>query len=102
MPLSAYGPFQKVTAEKIQNAAQGATVEITTSRWYSFHRSVMEALAARPDVTLVVSFLREGYKGDRLTITIPAGTDTIALLNEEGYAGFFYISGMLGTLRPAN
>ena len=62
----------------------------------------MEALAARPDVTLVVSFLREGYKGDRLTITIPAGTDTIALLNEEGYAGFFYISGMLGTLRPAN
>ena len=102
VPLSAYGPFQKVTAEKIQNAAQGATVEITTSRWYSFHRSVMEALAARPDVTLVVSFLSEGYKGDRLTFTIPAGTDTVAFLNEEGYAGFFYISGMLGTLRPAN
>ncbi|MBQ6903967.1 MAG: hypothetical protein IJQ26_05550, partial [Lachnospiraceae bacterium] len=102
VPLSASVPFQKVTAEKIQNAAQGATVEITTSRWYSFHRSVMEALAARPDVTRVVSFLREGYKGDRLVFTIPAGTDTIALLNEEGYAGFFYISGMLGTLRPAN
>ncbi len=96
VPLSAYGPFQKVTAEKIRNAAQGATVEITTSRWISFHRSVMEALAARPDVTLTISFLDGEYRGNRRIVTIPAGYDTLSLLNGTDYCGFLYLGSKFG------
>lgn len=102
MPLSGFGIFQKETRDKILKAAQGATVEITTSHWISFHKIVMEALASRPDVTLKVSFLEGEYKGPRYILTIPAGINTMALLNEEGYSGFKYLWGVLGTVVPAN
>lgn len=96
VPITGYYLFQKETMDQVKAAAQGATVEIKTSKWISFHRMVMESLASRPDVTLSVSFLEEEYKGARKKLTIPAGTDTNALLNEDGYAGFKYLGGMFG------
>ena len=57
---------------------------------------VMEALAERPDVTLHVTYLEDGYKGDQKTFTIPAGTDTMSLVDENGYAGFRYLANKFG------
>ena len=97
VPTSAYNVFNRNTAEKIKNAKQGATVKIETSRWISFHKMVMQALADRPDVTLEVSFLDGEYKGNRVSFTIPAGTDTLSLLDENGFSGFLYLAGKFGT-----
>ena len=92
VPITAYYVFNKNTTEKIRKAGQGATVKIETSRWISFHKMVMEALAERPDVTLEISFLDEEYKGNRVTVTIPAGTDTLSLVDENGFVGFLYLA----------
>jgi len=97
VPTSAYNVFNRNTAEKIKNAKQGATVKIETSRWISFHKMVMQALADRPDVSLEVSFLDGEYKGNRVYFTIPAGTDTLSLLDENGFSGFLYLAGKFGT-----
>jgi len=97
VPTSAYNVFNRNTAEKIKNAKQGATVKIETSRWISFHKMVMQALADRPDVSLEVSFLDGEYKGNRVSFTIPAGTDTLSLLDENGFSGFLYLAGKFGT-----
>ena len=97
VPTSAYYVFNKNTQDKIKNAKQGATVKIETSRWISFHKMVMQALADRPDVSLEVSFLDGEYKGNRVSFTIPAGTDTLSLLDENGFSGFLYLAGKFGT-----
>lgn len=97
VPTSAYNVFNRNTTEKIKNAKQGATVKIETSRWISFHKMVMQALADRPDVSLEVSFLDGEYKGNRVSFTIPAGTDTLSLLDENGFSGFLYLAGKFGT-----
>ncbi len=96
VPTNAMGVFVKNTIEKIQRAGNGATVEINTKRWYSFPKSVFDALAARPDVSLTVKYLSEGYKGDPMTFTIPAGTDVSTLPDENGYAGFTFLGGIFG------
>lgn len=98
VPTSAYNVFNRNTAEKIKNAKQGATVKIETSRWISFHKMVMQALADRPDVSLEVCFLDGEYKGNRVSFTIPAGTDTLSLLDENGFSGFLYLAGKFGTV----
>ena len=92
VPISAYYVFNKNTAEKIRKAGQGATVYVETSRCISFHKMVMEALAERPDVTLRISFLDEEYKGNRVTVTIPAGTDAMSLVDDNGFVGFLYLA----------
>ncbi|SEP86187.1 hypothetical protein [Butyrivibrio sp. TB] len=96
VPISAYYVFNKNTMEKIKKADKGATVKIETSKWISFHKMVMQALADRPDVSLEVSFLDGEYKGNRISFIIPAGTDTLSLLDDNGFAGFLYLAGKLG------
>lgn len=97
VPTSAYYVFNKNAQDKIKNAKQGATVKIETSRWISFHKMVLQALADRPDVSLEVSFLDGEYKGNRVSFTIPAGTDTLSLLDENGFSGFLFLAGKFGT-----
>ena len=101
VPLSAYNVFSQNTMKKILEAPAGATVEVTTSRWISFHRMVYQALADRPDVTLTISFLDGEYRGNRYRVTIPAGTDTLSLLNGTDYCGFLYLGELFG-LTPAD
>ena len=96
MPLSAFGAFQKNVINQIKNAGQNATVAITTDRWISFHRSVADALKERPDVTLTVSFLDEGYRGNRRSFTIPKGTDLLSIFGDDNFAGFLYLGGKFG------
>ena len=100
VPISAYFIFNKNTMQKILDAPQGASLTVQTRRFISFHKMVMQALADRPDVTLQVSFLDEEYRGNRMSFTIPAGTDTLSLLNGEDYCGFLYLGGIFG-LHPA-
>ncbi len=52
---------------------------------------MVEALVERPDVTLEIGFLDEEYKGNRITATIPAGTDVLSLVDENGFVGFLYL-----------
>ena len=82
--------------QKILDAPQGATISVSTRRWISFHRMVYQALADRPDVTLKVSFLDGGYHGNRYSVTIPAGYDTLSLLNGTDYCGFLYLGSKFG------
>ncbi|MCR5403713.1 MAG: Ig-like domain-containing protein [Butyrivibrio sp.] len=96
VPLTAYYVFNRNTAEKIRKAGKDATVKVETNKWISFHKMVMEALADRPDVTLEISFLDEGYKGKRCTVVIPKGTDTMSLVDKNGFAGFLYLGGRFG------
>ncbi|SEF49279.1 Putative Ig domain-containing protein [Butyrivibrio sp. Su6] len=96
VPLSAYYVFNANTVDKITKAKQGETVKITTDRWISFHKMVFDALAARPDVSLEVSFLDGEYKGNRVSFTIPAGADSSDLFTENNFAGFMYLGNKYG------
>jgi hypothetical protein len=94
VPVTAYYLFNKNTAEKIRNAKQGETIKVDTALWISFHEMVLKAMADRPDVTLEVHYLDKGHKGAEKTFTIPKGTDTVKLLDKNGYAGFIYLDGL--------
>ena len=96
VPLTAYNVFNQNAAEKIRSAKKDATVKIETSKWISFHKMVMEALAERPDVALEISFLDEGHKGKRCTVVIPKGTDAISLVDKNGFTGFLYLGEQFG------
>ena len=102
VPLSAYYVFNANTVDKINKAKQGKTVKITTDRWISFHKMVFDALAARPDVSLEVSFLDGEYKGNRVSFTIPAGADNSDLFTENNFAGFMYLGNKYGLTAEEN
>ena len=102
VPLSAYYVFNANTVDKINKAKQGETVKITTDRWISFHKMVFDALAARPDVSLEVSFLDGEYKGNRVSFTIPAGADTSDIFTENNFAGFMYLGNKYGLTTEEN
>ena len=95
-PISAYYAFQGDVARRIETAPENETVRVKTSLFINFNRQVMKALADRPDVSLYVSFLDDEYRGNRVSFVIPAGEDTMSLLNENGYAGFLFLGGKYG------
>ena len=95
-PYPAYHCFQGDIARQIEVAPENFTIKVKTSLFYSFDKRVMQALADRPDVSLYVSFLRNEYIGDRLSFVIPAGEDTMSLLDENGYAGFIFLGNKYG------
>ncbi len=86
-PLPAMSVFDEEVIAKIKKAPIGGTVKIETTHWNSLGRSIRDALAARPDVTLCISFLSEGYRGIPLKVTLPAGIDIVGLFDENGYLG---------------
>ena len=101
-PVSAYYAFQGDVARRIRTAPEGETVKVKTSVFINFNKQVMEALAKRPDVSVYVSFFDQEYKGNRVSFVLPAGEDTMSLLDENGYAGFLYLGGKYGlTLEEA-
>ena len=84
---------------RILNAQPGETIVINTHKWISFHRMVLEALDLRRDVTLVVNYLDEGYKGNEQSFTIPADSKKNKIkpsdcLKGEDFAGFLYLNGL--------
>ena len=94
--LPAISAFEEETINKIKNAPANAVIEVETRLFNSFGIGVRDALIARPDVTLKVSFLSEGYKGQLLKVTIPAGIDRKALFDEKGWLGLCRAGSTLG------
>lgn len=88
---SAYAKFNRDAVTAIDKAAPGAAVTISTPLWISFHRSVIEVLKERPDVTVILNYR---FKGERYTLTIPSGADLSLLEESEGYYGFRYLDGV--------
>ncbi len=99
VPLSAEGVFIKNTIDKINKAPLNSTVKISTNRWLMFNTAVCDAFSKRPDLTMELSYLEGGHKGDRLTTTIPAGTDLHNYLDANGYEGFLYLKTQFDTVR---
>lgn len=88
--------FERESANKIKETPMFGTVNIETSSWNSFGLGMRDALTARPDVTLKVSFLSGGYKGKRLKLTIPAGYDIDSLYDKNGFCGLCHAGTILG------
>lgn len=84
VPNSAYAEFLKESVSLIQNAQPGE-VFISTDRWISFNRNVLETIRSRPDVTVMV---RYRYLGEEHLLLIPAGTNISSLVNESEFCGF--------------
>ena len=94
--IAAISVFEEETIKKIKNAPANGVVEVETRLFNSFGIGVRDALAERPDVTLKVTFLSEGYKGQLLKVTIPAGIDRKALFDEKGWLGLCRAGSTLG------
>ena len=94
--LSAMGAFEEEGAQKILKAGPGATVNIDSTHWNTFGRTMKEAMLKRRDVTVKSSFLSEGHKGIPLKVTIPAGTDIESLYDSNGYMGLCRVGSELG------
>ncbi|MDD6201747.1 MAG: hypothetical protein PUB13_02210 [Lachnospiraceae bacterium] len=90
--LTSYQFFNWLCEKKIREA-EGTELTINTSVWFSFNKSVMEALSEKPNLNLTINYT---YQHKKYTVTIPAGTDVMALLNEDGYCGFRYLDQQFG------
>ena len=92
--LSAYPVFNDKLESDIKNAGAGATVSISTKRWVSVRRAVLEGLAARPDVTLSVSYVSGGAD---CTLTLKGDDPKLAeiLAKQDSFFGFNYMNGII-------
>ena len=94
--LSSFSTFEDEIVGQIKNAPANGVVTIDMKTWNSLGKAVRDALVARPDVTLKLSFRSEGYKGQRLKVTIPTGIDRYALWDENGWLGLCRLGSTLG------
>jgi hypothetical protein len=91
---SAYIKTNREAADKIAKAPSNGTVKLETGNWTSFYRNVIDALAKRPDVTVVITYNDEQH--NRKCITIPAGTDLTGYIDDKGYTGYKFLISKLG------
>jgi len=94
--LSSFSTFEDEIVGQIKNAPTNGVVTIDMKTWNSLGKAVRDALVARPDVTLKLSFRSEGYKGQRLKVTIPTGIDRYVLWDENGWLGLCRLGSTLG------
>lgn len=77
----------------IQNAQPGETLELDARQWYGLQWRVLEALAARPDVSLkLLCYVNE----TAAELTIPAGFDLMTSLEPGQFLHFRDLARMLG------
>ncbi len=88
---SAYAVFNKNTVLKVNRAESGATLSIDTQLWTSFSKKVMEAIAARRDVTVELNYR---LSGKTYQIVIPAGAVVPVDVEFAGFDG--YLAGLYG------
>lgn len=80
----------------IKDAPANGTVEYDAGPWHTISDYVLKKMAERPDVAVTVRFT---YKGKNYQITFPAGTDYIAVLNDEDIMyGYFGVAEKLGLI----
>lgn len=88
--LSSYSFFLESIIWQIENAEEGATIEISSEIWHSLSQDVMLALASRRDITFVFT-LR--YEHEDYRIEIPAGTK---IDTKDEYYGPIYLGRLYG------
>lgn len=81
--------YKRAFIDTVKSAPQGAIVRLETSASYCIDKMMMEALAARADLTLEVTF---PVNHEKTTVVVPAGYDHMSLLDENGYCGFLYLA----------
>lgn len=47
-------------------------------------------------MSVEISFLDEGHKGNRCKVVIPKGADTKELVDENGFVGFLFLGDKYG------
>ena len=88
--ISAYPVFNDKLESDIKGAEAGSTVSISTKRWISVRRAVLEDLAANPSVTLSVKFV---YNNEEHTMTIKGDDPKLAeiLARQDSFYGLKFL-----------
>lgn len=86
--------FNSMVAQMIRNAAPNENVKVNAAYWPGFGKTVIDALKARPDVSLTVDYANNGT---RSILTIPAGYDMTAVVNAAGGVDFAALAAALGS-----
>ena len=88
--ISAYPVFNDKLESDIKGAEAGSTVSISTKRWVSVRRAVLEDLAANPGVTLSVKFV---YNNEEHTMTIKGDDPKLAeiLARQDSFYGLKFL-----------
>lgn len=84
-PISSATAFINMVRDKIEEAPEGGTVEISSEMYFCYTAKIMKALQARPDVSLKTNYLTED--GTWHTFTIPAGSAPAGDTQFYGFTG---------------
>ncbi len=85
-----YTGFQNYSENLIKTCPQNGSVNISTTKWVSFGKSVLDTWATRPDVTVTITYK---YQNQTRNMTIPAGSNVPGMRDKNGYVGFNYLYG---------
>lgn len=89
IPNTAYVLFLDYAAGIIYGAQPEEQVVITTDRWISFDKRVLDAMSERSDVSILIRYRDQG---EEYQVLLPAGADVSSLGDEKGFCGFRYLS----------
>lgn len=79
--------------EQLSAVPTDGKVVIDTEDWYCFNRTLAEKIADKKDVAVTITYK---YQGKKYEVTIPAGSDIVSLLDENGFVGFRYLDAVFG------
>ena len=85
--------FCAFLALDILNAPEGSVLEIDARQWFGLQWPVLEALAARPDVSLKLTCFVDGTFTE---LNIPAGFDLVSSLEPGQFLHFRELAKLLG------
>ncbi len=85
--------YKKVLISNINQTAAGGTLRVEFDRVACLDRAMLEAFAKNGNIDMEVVF---PYKGKKLSVVIPGGTDINSLLDKKGYCGFLRLADLLG------
>lgn len=87
-----YIELQRKLQREVKSIPRNGIYEIDMLTYVSFMKETFEAFAKRSDVEFRIHYK---WRGQNCVMTIPAGTDMMQWLNEEGYCGCRYIESVL-------
>lgn len=85
--------YVKNVLAQLEKAPVNGKVIIDTKDWYCFNRTLAEKVTSMKEVDVTVKY---GYQGKKYEVTIPAGSNIVSLLNENGFVGFRYLDAVFG------
>ena len=85
--------YVKNVLAQLEKAPANGKVIIDTKDWYCFNRTLAEKVTSMKEVDVTVKY---GYQGKKYEVTIPAGSNIVSLLNENGFVGFRYLDAVFG------